>query len=73
MATGIPQATLNLLKEKVAHMNEMEKLCTLCVDEISLKTHLFYNVSDDKIVGVEDFGGGYRTNKVATSALVFML
>ena len=73
MATGIPQATLNLLKEKVAHMSEMEKLCTLCVDEISLKTHLFYNISDDKIVGVEDFGGGYRTNKVATSGLVFML
>ena len=73
MATGIPQATFNLLKEKVAHMNEMEKLCTLCADEISLKTHLFYNISDDKIVGVEDFAGGYRTNKVATSGLVFML
>ena len=73
MATGIPQATLNLLKEKVAHMNEMEKLCTLCLDELSLKTHLCYNISDDKIVGVEDFGGGHRTNKVATSGMVFML
>ena len=54
-------------------MNEMEKLCTLCVDEVLLKTNLFYSIGDDQIVGLEDFGGGYRTNKVATSALVLLV
>ena len=73
MAAGIPQATLNLLKQKISHMSEMEKLCTLCVDEVSLKKHLFYSTGDDQIVGLEDFGGGYRTNKVATSALVLLV
>ena len=73
MAAGIPQATLNLLKQKISHMSEMEKLCTLCVDEVSLKKHLFYSIGDDQIVGLEDFGGGYRTNKVATSALVLLV
>ena len=73
MAAGIPQATLNLLKQKISHMSEMEKLCTLCVDEVSLKKHLFYSIGDNQIVGLEDFGGGYRTNKVATSALVLLV
>ena len=68
MAAGIPQAT-----QKISHMSEMEKLCTLCVDEVSLKKHLFYSIADDQIVGLEDFGGGYRTNKVATSALVLLV
>ena len=48
MDGGIPQATLNLLKQKISHMNGMEKLCTLCLDEVSLKTHLFYSISDDQ-------------------------
>ena len=26
----------------------------------------------DKVVGVEDFGNGHRTNNLATSAIVFM-
>ena len=73
MKTCIPKATLNLLKEKVQHMSEMEKTCTLCVDELSLKTLLYYYLTDDNIVDVEDFGGENRTNKFATSDLVLML
>ena len=54
-------------------MNEQEKLCTLCMDELSLKTNLFYDVKNDRIVGLEDFGCGARTNKVANQALVRLL
>jgi hypothetical protein len=70
---GFSQGALNIIKSKVSHMNEQEKICTLCMDEISLKTNLFYDIPGDKIVGLEDFGGSYRTNKVATSALVFLV
>ena len=67
---GFSQGALNIIKSKVLHMNEQEKICTLCMDEISLKTNLFYDIPGDKIVG---FGSNYRTNKVATSALVFLV
>ena len=69
---GISQASLKIIKQKVLQMSTMEKVCTLCMDEISLKTHLNYSIPDDMIEGLEDFGGGFRTNKVATSALVLM-
>ena len=41
------------------------------MDELSLKTNLFYDVKKDRIVGLEDFGCGTRTNKVANQALSF--
>ena len=72
-AAGISQASVNIIKKKVTSMNDQEKLCTLCMDEISLKTHLYYDISRDKIIGLEDFGSGYRTNKLANSGLVLLL
>ena len=57
-AMGISQGALNIIKQKVDSMNEQEKLCTLCMDELSLKTNLFYDVKNDRIVGLEDFGCG---------------
>ena len=42
------------------------------MDEVSLKANLQYDQCMDEVVGVEDFREGKRTNKVATSALVFM-
>ena len=37
-ATGIPQSALNIIKKNVDSVNELEKLCTLCMDELFLKT-----------------------------------
>ncbi|XP_046864095.1 uncharacterized protein LOC124458024 [Xenia sp. Carnegie-2017] len=70
--TGISQATVNTLQQKVSQMDPMERLCTLCMDEISLKCHLQYSIPKDKVLGLEDFGSGFRTNKVATTAMVLL-
>ena len=69
--TGISQGSLKIIEKKVMQMNSREKECTLCMDEISLKTNLFYSVPSDKIIDLEEFGS-YRTNKVATSAFVLL-
>ena len=71
--TGISQAALKIIEKKVMHMSPKDRLCTLCMDEISLKTNLFFSVPADKIIGLDDYGGGYRTNKVATFALVVLI
>lgn len=42
------------------------------MDEMSLKSILFYNISADSIVGFENLGGGKTSNLVANSSLVFM-
>ena len=49
----------------------MEKVCVLVMDEVSLKEGLSYDVSEDKIEGLEDFGELAR--HVANQGLVFMV
>ena len=42
------------------------------MDEMSLKSHLFYECSKDKVIGLEDLGDGISSDKLATSAIVLM-
>ena len=70
---GISEDILKAIKYKVNSMNEMEKLVTLCVDEMYLKSHLHYSIPNDMIVALEDFGTGYRSSKIATSALNLLI
>ena len=49
------------------------KICALLMDEVSLKSNIFYDPSKDSIIGLEDYGKGSSLGLVATSALVFMV
>ena len=70
--TGISKGSLKIIEKKAMQVYLQESECTLCMDEISVKTNLFYTVPSDKMIGLEDFGS-YRTNKVATSAFVLLI
>ena len=41
-------------------MNLQERECTLCMDEISLKTNLFYSVPSNKIIRLKDLSKWLR-------------
>jgi len=49
----------------------IERYCILCSDEMSLKSHLFYNVSRDEIIGFEDMGNN-KSFIPAKNVLVLM-
>jgi len=57
---------------KISNLKDDAKDCVLCVDEMSIKTHLFYNLSQDYIVG---FNNSYdrKTYEPAKQVLCFML
>ena len=44
----------------------------ISMDEMSLKSHLFYECSKGKVIGFEDLGDGINSDKLATSATVLM-
>ena len=69
---GVTKAALDVIEGKVKCMNEASKLCSISMDEISLKTCLLYDSAKDEVVGVEDFGDGKHSERLATSAVVFM-
>ena len=72
LSAGLTTMAKEYLENKVKVMEESCRLCTLTMDEISLKANLQYDPVKDEVVGFEDFGNGDRTDNIATSALVFM-
>ena len=70
---GFSEKSLYVVKERIASIPESAKICSLMMDEMSLKSHLFYDISNDHIVGLEDYGSGENSGLPATSALVLMV
>jgi peroxiredoxin family protein len=69
-SSGLPKIAKEMIATKVKMMNKLGKLCTLTMDEVSLKANFQYDQSKDDVTGVEYFGEGDRSSKVATAALV---
>lgn len=69
---GINPKLFNFIKGAVSEMEELDKICTIGWDEMSLTAHLDFEQIKDYIDGFEDFGQK-RTNNFATHALVFMI
>jgi hypothetical protein len=71
--TGINMQLFEKLKTRVSKMSNVNKLCRVMFDEISLATNLTYCKLTDSIIGYEDLGTLGRTNSCANHALVFMV
>jgi hypothetical protein len=71
--TGINMQLFEKLKTRVSKMSNVNKLCSVMFDEISLATNLTYCKLTDSIIGYEDLGTLGRTNSCANHALVFMV
>ena len=69
---GITESAMNVIETKVKVMNSISKICTICIDEISLKTNLIYDISADEVLGFVDLGASKKCELIATSALVVM-
>lgn len=70
---GFSKKSLYVIQERIKSLPAGANVCSLLMDEMSLKSHLFYSLSDDSIVGLEDYGNGKSSCLLATSALVVMV
>jgi len=73
LSPGISNDILKILNRKLCNMTEMDKLCVLTFDEMSVKTALRYDTVSDQFVGLEDYGNGCRGHGLASQALVVMI
>lgn len=72
-SSGINDQMFATLTQHVDQLNKRDRICTLIFDEMSIREHLQYNCSSDRIDGFEDLGHKGRTGRVANHALVFMV
>ncbi|XP_044755611.1 uncharacterized protein LOC123321626 isoform X2 [Coccinella septempunctata] len=50
-SVGLNEHIFQAISLKTRNMDDAAKDCIVCVDEMSIKTHLFYNISLDQIIG----------------------
>lgn len=70
--TGVNDVVFQTLQKKASNFRNVDKLCIICVDEMSIKANLFYATDMDRIIGFEDFGNEERKFKPALNATVVM-
>ncbi|XP_025831294.1 uncharacterized protein LOC108735562 [Agrilus planipennis] len=61
------------LRTTVSKLKNPDKFCVLMFDEISLQPALQYSKQLDFVEGFVDLGGGFRKNRFADHAVVFMI
>lgn len=67
----IDKRILTCLSSKLQSLPVKAKYCTLCIDQIPLKPHLFYNITQDEIIGFKTHG--IVTREVVRHAYVAVL
>lgn len=70
--TGINRKLFEFIKSKASQLNELDKYCTICWDEMALTNHLNFCETIDAMDGFIDLGD-IRIPEFATHALVFMI
>lgn len=68
---GFDNSLFAILKEACQHLSPENRICAICLDEMSIKSHLNYNFGQDKIEGNENYGLLGSTKLIANYALVF--
>ena len=67
LGSGFSEQVFSVLKAKVEHMSDLEKYCSVCFDEMTVKCSLLYNSKRDGIDGFSIDG-----HDISKQALVFM-
>ncbi|KOB56716.1 hypothetical protein OBRU01_25786, partial [Operophtera brumata] len=63
---------LDSLALKLKSLPDAAKYCTICVDEMSLKKNLYYNVKNDEVIGFHNVNGQISP-VIASNAFVLLL
>lgn len=69
---GLNNFIFKIIESRVKLLEEKGKDCFITLDEMSIKSHIFYDISKDNIVGFEETMNR-KNNNLATSALVVMV
>ena len=72
IGTKTDERLLSALRIKVSKMSPQEKICSVCVDCMSLKSNLHYDSSNDRIVGFHEING-IQTPEAAKHVIVIMI
>jgi len=65
--SGVNDVVFQILKIKAELLEDCDKYCTLCIDEMFLKAYLNYDSKTDEVIGLEDLGNEKRVKPVCNA------
>lgn len=68
----LDERVLESLELKAKSFPEKAKYCTICIDEMTLKRNLYYDIKTDEVIGFHNINGKV-TPEIASNAYVVML
>lgn len=63
---------LDRFEFKVKYLPDKAKYCTICIDEMTLKRNVYYDIKSDKVIGFHNINGKV-TREIASNAYVIIL
>ncbi|KAL4113524.1 hypothetical protein QTP88_017136 [Uroleucon formosanum] len=69
---GFNNFVFEILKLKLKIMSDESKQCVMCIDEMSLKSFVYYHIKKDVIHGLHDTGF-IKTDELVKSVMVIMI
>lgn len=69
---GFNEFIFKLFELRTGILEEKAKDCVICIDEMSIKSHLYYDISKDKIIGFQE-GLNTTSPYIASNVLVLMV
>lgn len=73
LTPGLNDFLFDILKFKISNFNPEALDCILCADEMSLKSHLYYSIPKDEIIGFHQTNHMKKTYEAANYVLVLMI
>lgn len=61
-----------MIKEKIVNFTLQDRLCVICIDEMSLKANLYYNISRDEVIGFQDLGHEKKFLPACNAAVIMI-
>lgn len=71
LGPGLNDFIFKNLETKMEGKSNLERMCILAMDEVSLKAHLYYDVGTDEIIGLQNLGYG-NDHVAAQNGMVLM-
>lgn len=72
ISPGLNDIIFDMIKKKVVQFTPLDRLCIICMDEVSLKANLYYNISRDEIIGLEDHGHKKKFLPACNAAVIMV-
>ncbi|XP_061718126.1 uncharacterized protein LOC133525761 [Cydia pomonella] len=63
---------LDCISSKLKSFPDKAKYCTVCIETVNLKNNMYYDISNDELVGLQEING-IKTDELARMAYVVML